>query len=816
MMMRNIFQTILFVLITGVVYSQDLTIHGKVIDAKSNDLLEGAVIRTTSGRGVAANSNGEFTLKYRAPQDTLIVSMLGYKDETRVLTSAHHESNLSIRLTAIENELKVVVISAGKFEQDISEVTVSMEVIPENLVTDKNTVTVDEILQQTPGVSIVNKEPQIRSGSGFSFGAGSRVQILVDDIPVLSGDAGRPTWGFLPVENLSQIEVIKGASSVLYGSAALSGVINLRTAYPTDTSKTVLTLYHGFYSAPQSDSAKYWNSTAMRSGLNFLHSEKFGQLDFVFGASYLGDDGHLGPIKDSTGGFEDKYNPFTADRYNATHRMRMNTNLRYRSKKVVGLSYGLNTNWMLSNSLATLLWENSGTGLYSAYNGSATRTKQTLGTIDPFLVYHSPKGHKHSLRTRWQTLDNDNDNNQGNFSDVYYGEYQYQQNWDSLGIKNFTTTLGVVAIHTDATGELYTGGNPDGNNTANNYATYLQLDRKFFDKLNISAGVRYEYFEINKTSSSKPVFRAGANYQLHKATYVRASYGQGYRFPSIAEKYIVTGLGAINIFPNPDLVAETSYNAEIGIKQGFKIGNFLGFLDIAAFQQEYENFIEFTFGQWKYVSPITGIDDFGRFARELQESIGFKSVNTGKAKIQGLEVSLMGQGNIGQVTIQTLAGYTYTKPQSTSPDYVYGLPPNGEFSNPRIPATYTYATTSSDPTNNILKYRMQHLVRADVSASWRSWMLGISGRYNSHVQNIDRAFGDLEASPMANFKPGLASWRERNTKGDYVFDARIAYELTPRHRFAIIVNNVLNREYAIRPLAIEEPRITVIQYMLSL
>lgn len=816
MMMRNIFQTILFVLITGVVYSQDLTIHGKVIDAKSNDLLEGAVIRTTSGRGVAANSNGEFTLKYRAPQDTLIVSMLGYKDETRVLTSAHHESNLSIRLTAIENELKVVVISAGKFEQDISEVTVSMEVIPENLVTDKNTVTVDEILQQTPGVSIVNKEPQIRSGSGFSFGAGSRVQILVDDIPVLSGDAGRPTWGFLPVENLSQIEVIKGASSVLYGSAALSGVINLRTAYPTDTSKTVLTLYHGFYSAPQSDSAKYWNSTAMRSGLNFLHSEKFGQLDFVFGASYLGDDGHLGPIKDSTGGFEDKYNPFTADRYNATHRMRMNTNLRYRSKKVVGLSYGLNTNWMLSNSLATLLWENSGTGLYSAYNGSATRTKQTLGTIDPFLVYHSPKGHKHSLRTRWQTLDNDNDNNQGNFSDVYYGEYQYQQNWDSLGIKNFTTTLGVVAIHTDATGELYTGGIPDGNNTANNYATYLQLDRKFFDKLNISAGVRYEYFEINKTSSSKPVFRAGANYQLHKATYVRASYGQGYRFPSIAEKYIVTGLGAINIFPNPDLVAETSNNAEIGIKQGFKIGNFLGFLDIAAFQQEYENFIEFTFGQWKYVSPITGIDDFGRFARELQESIGFKSVNTGKAKIQGLEVSLMGQGNIGQVTIQTLAGYTYTKPQSTSPDYVYGLPPNGEFSNPRIPATYTYATTSSDPTNNILKYRMQHLVRADVSASWRSWMLGISGRYNSHVQNIDRAFGDLEASPMANFKPGLASWRERNTKGDYVFDARIAYELTPRHRFAIIVNNVLNREYAIRPLAIEEPRITVIQYMLSL
>ena len=79
---------------------------------------------------------------------------------------------------------------------------------------------------------MVDGEPQIRSGSGFSYGAGSRVMVMVDDLPVLSGDAGRPTWGFLPLENLEQIEVIKGASSVLYGSAALSGVINIRTRYP--------------------------------------------------------------------------------------------------------------------------------------------------------------------------------------------------------------------------------------------------------------------------------------------------------------------------------------------------------------------------------------------------------------------------------------------------------------------------------------------------------------------------------------------------------------------------------------------------------
>ncbi len=805
----------LFIILTSITFHSQ-TLQGRVTDAQSGLVIQGVIVTTKSNHGVATDEHGRFTIPTNGIGDTLSFSMIGYHSKKYAITNTSSSEILQITLTPQQTELKVVVVSAGKFEQDLSEVTVSMEVIPESLVADKNTVNADEILQQTPGVSIVNKEPQIRSGSGFSFGAGSRVQILVDDIPVLSGDAGRPAWGFLPIENLSQIEVIKGASSVLYGSAALSGVINMRTAYPTDTARTVLTLYQGAYSRPRTDSSIYWNTTPMRSGINFLHTEKIKSLDFVLGASYLGDDGHLGPIRDSSGHFEDRYNPFTVDRYNATNRFRINTNLRYRSKKIAGLSVGLNTNWMASNSLATLLWENSVTGLYSAYQGSATRTKQLLGTVDPYITYYNRYGNKHSLRTRWQSLDNNNDNNQGNFSDVYYAEYQFQQSWDSIGIKHFTTTIGAVATHTDARGQLYTGGNADGHNIANNYAFFLQVDKKFIDKLNVSFGMRYEYFEINKTSSAKPVFRAGANYQLHQATYVRASYGQGYRFPSIAEKFIVTGLGAIHIFPNPDLVAENSYNAEIGLKQGFRIGKFYGFVDVAAFQQEYENFIEFTFGQWKYVRPINFDNNIDRFVKEVTESIGFKSVNTGRAKVRGAEISILGEGMIGDIKIQTLAGYTYTLPQSTTPNYAYGTPPNGPNNNPRIPAIYNYTSTSSDTSNHILKYRLQHLIRADIALTWNQIQWGISARYNSHMQNIDRAFEDLEKSPAANFNPGIETWRLAHTQGDYVFDTRLSYNLRNRHRFALVINNLLNREYAIRPLAIEEPRMTLLQYTLNL
>jgi hypothetical protein len=165
-------------------------------------------------------------------------------------------------------------VSAGKFEQDYGRITVSMEVIKPQMIENRNTVNIDDVLQQTPGVSIVDGEPQIRSGSGYSFGAGSRVMVLLDDLPILSGDAGRPSWGFLPIENIQQIEVIKGASSVLYGSAALSGVINMRTAYPTDEPLTKITTFVGGYSAPQTREAKYWEGTPMRNGFQFLHARK--------------------------------------------------------------------------------------------------------------------------------------------------------------------------------------------------------------------------------------------------------------------------------------------------------------------------------------------------------------------------------------------------------------------------------------------------------------------------------------------------------------------------------------------------------------
>ena len=780
-------------------------LHGKVVDVEGNSI-PGASITAmfvdTVSQSTATivratcNLDGEYSMTLREGEHSVEAKFVGFKT-SKIVLKINASGNLewNFVLSSAEEELDIVVVSAGKFEQDLGEVTVSMEVIKPKLVQDKNANSIDEILQQTPGVAIVDDEPQIRSGSGYSFGAGSRVQILMDDIPMISGDAGKPTWDFLPIENLSQVEVIKGASSVLYGSSALSGAINMRTAFPGDKPETQVTVFHGFFSDPQTAEAKYWSGTPMKTGGSFLHKRKIGNLDFVIGGYFLGSDGHLGPQKDSlTGAFSSAYNPFTADRYEAETRGRMNINLRYRSKKVTGLSYGVNTNWSLSNSLSTLIWENNTKGLYGAYQGSATRTEQTLGTVDPFVIYTPSEGVKHSLRGRWQSLDNKNDNNQGNFSDVFYAEYQFQKKWNTKHITDLTTNLGAVTINTKSRGELYIGGNEDGRNTASNQAVFFQVDKKW-GRLNASGGVRYEMFDINGSKESKPVFRAGLNYKLAKATYLRGSYGQGYRFPSIAEKFIVTALGAVKIYSNPDLQSETSYNAEFGIKQGFKIGKFKGFADIAIFQQEFKNYIEFTFGQWASVPTIENLFGFG-----------FKSINTGKSRVRGAEFSVMGEGKIGPVKLELLGGYTYTLPESLTPNQVYAR--RNDLNSTEV----TYANTSSDATNNILKYRLQHLVRFDLQGTWRAWSLGGSFRYNSHMQNIDNAFEFLETTVPMFFNPGIVQWREEHKQGDFIIDARCAWKVNEHHKVALVVNNLLNREYAIRPLSIEEPRLTTVQY----
>lgn len=785
-------------------------VKGKITDEKGEALVSVAVFaRGSETSGVVSSVEGEYSLNLMPGSRILVFQQIGFiTKEVELNIKPGEERRIDMVLKPSSTELKTFVTTAGKYEQNIEQLTVSMEVLKPNIIENKNTTSIDDALQQVPGMTIVDSEPQIRSGSGYSFGAGSRVMILVDDLPILSGDAGRPSWGFIPVENIEQVEVIKGASSVLYGSAALSGVLNIRTAYPRDVPQTKISLFSGVYNNPRNTDAIYWGSNnPTYTGLNFFHSRKIGNLDLVVGGNFFNDNGFKGPapvdVSDTT------FNPLAEQRGEFENRGRMNMNLRYRFKKVEGLSIGVNSNVMLSRSTGALLWLNADSGMYRAYPGSLTLTLQTAAYVDPFVQYLGKKGYRHVFRNRWFHLDNVNDNNQSNKSDLFFSEYQLQKRYESGFLKGLMFTAGALHSYTRGISELYKGTLSDTLNQQafsdnRNIAAYLQLERTFWERLTLSAGARYEHFSIsspryNKNDSTsftregRPVFRAGMNLKLHKATFLRASFGQGYRFPTIAEKFIRTQVGPIQIYPNDSIRSESSYNAEVGIKQGFKIGSFQGYLDVVYFLQEFKDNIEFNFGLF---GPLDPNQFFG---------LGFASLNIGRTRVSGWDASLIGQGKIGKTGIALLSGYTYTLPIALDPQIAYPVKLSGK--------PVTYASSSSDSTGYLLKYRFQHLFKTDIELSRGKWALGFSARYNSFMQNIDKIFEDLDdfLGILGQPQPGLRDYRKANNQGVWVLDARLVFNASETVGLVFVVNNLMNKEYALRPMSIESPRTTAIQ-----
>ncbi|MEY4603540.1 MAG: hypothetical protein RIT43_832 [Bacteroidota bacterium] len=780
-------------------------IVGKVRDSKGTALMGASVIyKKDITLGATTDEQGNYMLELPYGRSRLICRFTGMVTDTFEVDIIENSTvTFDIVLQSQVVELKDVEVKVGKFDKPLEEQTVSLQVIKPQLIENKNTRSIESALDQTPGLNILDGEPQIRGGSGFTFGVGSKVAVIVDDMPMLSGDAGRPEWGFIPVENIHQVEVIKGAASVLSGSAALSGSIHIRTAYPKVTPLTKVNVYTGAYSFPSQAGATWWDQFPLITGANFLHSRMINNLDVVIGGNLNYDHGYIGPpITDSAVAtmFPDTISNFT-ERQMTSQRARINFNIRYRSKSVKGLSYGINGNFMKAHTNMAFAWLNDTTGLFRAYPGAVFLQDQFIFNVDPYINFFTSTDGKHALRTRVLHVENDMTANQSNRSTTFYGDYMFQKSYPQL--KGLDFIGGLTSTFTDSYSNIYVGsGSP--NNKLLNISAYTQLETKINKTLNLSGGGRLEYFQLNDTVTAlKPIFRAGTSIKIYQETYLRASYGQGYRFPTITERFIKTGVGNMGVFPNPNLQPESSWNAEVGIKQGLKFGKLYGYLDLAGFWQEYQNTIEYMFGVWK---PLTT-------PQALGSSAGFMFLNTGQSRVMGIDASFTGTAKLSKkAELVFITGYNYIVPKTLTPDYIYAVD--------SLQRLFSYNTTSLDPSNNILKYRFLHNVKMDAEVTLGGVLgIGVSAKYFSKIVNMDAIVEDFEnltndVDVLQNIR--YMDYFNAHRFGNWIFDARFSCQVAANHKIAIIGANILNRTYSLRPLKIEPPRTIMIQYTYKL
>ncbi|BDS09640.1 TonB-dependent receptor [Aureispira anguillae] len=789
------FTTLIFLLILilgapiWVQAQQTGIITGIIADSLTKESLLGVNVRTGSIASTSDYIDGKYTLELEAGEHIINFSYLGYAPQSKTVTiEAGKTVVMNIEMSEEATILTQATVTSSKFKKPLGEVTVSLAIVSPDLIENTNANAVNQVLDKVPGVNTMGDQVTIRGGAGFAQGTGSRVLILMDDMPAMQADAGLPNWKDLPTENIAQMEVLKGSASALYGSSAMNGVINIRTAQPTKKPFTKVSLFGTMYGDPKDAKNKWWTGKNMpfETGLQIAHRRKIGKFDVVLGSNLFYNQSYMRGYRvinneiDSTVGYD--------------HKARVTANLRYRHSE--NLIFSLNTNVNMGSQNVFLFHArvDPNLGLYETDFDPAPRGQNFRMTIDPAVTYYDKFSNRHRAQFRYYYIDNNNDAQQSNSSSMFYGEYQYLRQFEQLG--GLEVAAGLVGSSILSTAEVYSGASYN----HNNFAAYLQVDKKFFKRLNISIGARYEintttypdsihytlsfngqslgeqHIELKDTVEHQPVFRVGASYQLGKATFFRASWGQGYRFPTVLEKFISTSTGGITVAPNPGLKSEKGWSAEIGVKQGFKIGKWQGFLDIAGFWSEYEDMMEF------------------QASREINAQffnlpIAFQVQNIGNTRVTGVDVSLMGEGNIGPVDIQLMAGYTLLNPQYKN------------FEDSIVQADIKEYSTS---TSNILKYRNRHTVKFDGQATYQNISLGFTFQYLSFMEAIDK-FLDGAGTPL-NPLTKIHDFRAANNTGSYVLNARVAYKIAKLVKLSLLMNNVLNDEYAIQPGKLEAPR----------
>lgn len=784
---------------TNFTFAQN-TVTGTVYDEVEGTPLPHVMIFVDDNQNPElTDMNGNFHISVHGDYCKLKFHYNVYREVEEEVYFTAKQKTIMLKVEMIQEAQLVegIEVTAKKIDSDPTTATSSVMKISPKTGENMNVTAAPEMLNKVGGVAVIDNEPQIRGGSGFSSGMGSRVLIMLDNMPLLRPDAGRPMWSFIPMEDVKEIEVYKGAASVVYGSSALTGAINVLTNYPGLKPTTKITMHAGVYDAPDSSYRKGWGDVApLKWGASFLHSRIIKKnFDLVIGGEYFSDQGYIGPEFPISKGLSNE------GQYE--NRARLNFSTRYRFAKVRGLNISLNGNFMYSENAQSFFWYDSDTNMYRSYAGSLSVFKDFSFYVDPCIAYSAPDGSYYTLRNRITFSNNKEKTGLQDASSIMtYDEFQYTKTFKKLGLSLCT---GIMNNYTRSFGVVFNGDNYSTEPalmTSDNFAPYAQLEWKTLKNKNLTIvfGVRHEFYTIKNEFYYKTIHRGGINYQIPAShTAFRASFGEGYRNPSIGEKYISVMIGKYGFYPNPELVPETSWNAEFGIAQPFRVGAFQGIFDVAGYYQHYNNFIEFAFGTW---------GNHGNFLDDM----GFKYFNTGKATISGVDVSLMGEGNLSQnVFFRFTASYTYSHPITKNKTGHYFLQDSVK----------NYENTSSDPSKGILKYRIEHSAKLDLEFTfWKKLSLNASVAYFSAMRNVDKMFFDFDAENPDLYTAqqhliagmgdlpfeGYANYFKNHTKGSYVIDLGISYNILKDLKVSFVVKNILNKSYALRPMHVEAPR----------
>ena len=231
--MKKTISLIVFLLVGTIVNAQTFRLSGKVFDEDTDEPLSGVNIQLIAENQSqtdysTTNINGNYSFTELKPgKYRLSFSYLGYLTlEKKVDLNADMELNIGMEKELIP--LGEVVVSSLKQERKIKEVPVPLEVVRNEDFEIASSLTASDIIGEQPGIHMSRDGMWSTSINIRGFGE-QRIVTLVDGNRIETATDLTAAMSFFDVDDIERVEVIKGASSSLYGTGAMGGIVNVIT-----------------------------------------------------------------------------------------------------------------------------------------------------------------------------------------------------------------------------------------------------------------------------------------------------------------------------------------------------------------------------------------------------------------------------------------------------------------------------------------------------------------------------------------------------------------------------------------------------------
>jgi outer membrane receptor protein involved in Fe transport len=556
---------IVVLFISAIVYAQsDVTIKGRVLDRETGQGLPGTnILLEGTFLGGLSDVDGRFQIVH-VPEGRYVIraSYIGYASKSVPLLVERSKANVvEILLEPSAIQLNQVVITGSRQPETLAKAAASINVLGKEDIQRRNLFRLDEALQNVPGLAIVGESVNIRGGAGYNRLGGSRSLVLLDEVPILTSDLGAANWNILPITEIEHIEVLKGAASSLYGSGALSGVVNVLTKQPSRNWSAAIRQSGGLYDEPSVAAWKWTDKPLYFYRTDASLSRSYGSIGVRLAVSH-----HR-----STG---DRENGYFSRWYGTA---KVTGSLPAKTTFTLFTTYShedreLFLQWLEQNRALNVPTTERGNGF--AMNGIisyAVLQKMFTPTLSG------------KLRASYnQQLVGVPFNIANAFTPALGLSAEWQMNWKPHAAHS--VSFGVDYKH-DLVESLYYG-----KRSAHGVSPYIQEIWKLSELVQVNAGVRYDtYTLVGDSLETQWSPKIGASYQPVFGTILHGSFGRGFRAATVVERFISAGSKDFRALPNPDLQPERSTLADLGVRQ--QIGRML-YLEVTAFYNRYNNLIE--------------------------------------------------------------------------------------------------------------------------------------------------------------------------------------------------------------------------------